>query len=259
MPAPSAALARPAKILLVEDDPATVLLLKDMLEADGYRLWCAGGASEAKRVVTEVRPDLVILDLMLPDANGLVLCADLKAELGVPVILCSATQRRDDSVLGFKLGADDFVAKPFSVDDLKVRVAMALRRAGHAQAPPGPASPPPPSIGNLVLDYALCRARLGDHVLPLTPTEYHLLCALAERPGVVVARQELTKRVWGYDDRGVRHSLEVHVQRLRAKLGVGGPQAPQLLTQRGFGYCLVPPGRSATAWPARGSSQAGSG
>jgi DNA-binding response OmpR family regulator len=251
MPANAAPEAKQANILLVEDDHAMVLLLKDMFEPTGHRLWCAESAVEAERRLAEVRPDLVILDLMLPDANGLVLCADLKAALGVPVIVCSGTRRRDDSLLGFKLGADDFVAKPFSVDDLKARVEMALRRASHAEAPPRPASPqPPPSIGDLVLDHALCQARLGEHVLPLTPTEYHLLCALAERPGVVVGHQELTERVWGYDDRGVRHSLEVHVQRLRAKLGVGGPQSPQVLTQRGFGYCLVPPGRSATAWPA---------
>jgi DNA-binding response OmpR family regulator len=239
MPANSAPPAKQANILLVEDDHAMVLLLKDMLESTGHRLWCAESAVEAERRLAEVRPDLVILDLMLPDANGLVLCADLKAALGVPVIVCSGTRRHDDSLLGFKLGADDFVAKPFSVDDLKARVELALRRTSHAEAPP--------SIGDLVLDHALCQARLGDHVLPLTPTEYHLLCALAERPGVVASHQELTERVWGYDDRGVRHSLEVHVQRLRAKLAVGGPQSPQVLTQRGFGYCLVPPGRSATA------------
>ena len=242
-------LAKRADILLVEDDPTLVLLLRDVLESKGHRLWCAGGAHEAERLLAEVRPDLVVLDLMLPDANGLVLCADLKATLQVPVILCSATQRRDDPVLGFKLGADDFVAKPFSVDELEARIELALRRASPAEVPPGPTSPSPPrrSIGHLVLDHARCRALLGDQVLPLTPTEYHLLCALAERPGEVVVHQELTERVWGYHDQAIRHSLEVHMRRLRAKLAVDGPEAPQLVTERGFGYCLMPPGRSAAA------------
>ena len=240
MPAPSAPPAKRADILLVEDDPTLVLLLRDVLEAKRHRLWCAGGAVEAERLLAEVRPDLIILDLMLPDANGLVLCAELKAELRVPIILCSATQRRDDPVLGFKLGADDFVAKPFSVDELTTRVELALRRSGG----PAAATAPPTrqtTVGSLVVDHARCRALLGDQVLPLTRTEYRLLCALAERPGEVVAHQELTERVWGYHDPGVRRSLEVHIRRLRTKLNLGGPEAPQVVTQWGFGYRLIPP------------------
>ena len=177
------------------------------------------------------------------------MCADLKAALGVPIILCSATRRRDDVLLAFKLGADDFVAKPFSLDELQARIELALRRASPTGARPGSASASPArlSIGTLVLEHARCRALLGDEVLPLTPTEYHVLCALAERPGEVVGYQELTKRVWGYHDKAIRRSLEVHVRRLRAKLNLGGRGAPQVVTQRGFGYSLVPPGRSATA------------
>jgi DNA-binding response OmpR family regulator len=220
-----------ANILVVEDDAAIASLLVDRFDSKRYRVWCAADAADAARIVDQARPDLVILDLMLPDANGLVLCADLKDELRVPIILCSATQRRDDLVLGFKLGADDFVAKPFSVAELQARVERALRRTGSA-------SSRTTAIGNLVVDEARCRAMLRDQLLPLTRTEYRLLAELVSRPGQVLSHKELTESVWGYHDRAVTRSLEVHMRRLRAKLNAAGGPPPRLISQRGFGYAI---------------------
>jgi DNA-binding response OmpR family regulator len=220
-----------ANILLVEDDPSIASLLMDRLESRRYRVSCAADAEQAQQLLAQSRPDLVILDLMLPDGNGLLLCADLKAELQVPIILCSATRRREDCLLGFKLGADDFVAKPFSVDELEARIAVALRRTT--------AAPPPRSLGELVVDEATCEARLDGEVLPLTRTEFRLLGTLVSQSGQVVSHQTLTEAVWGYHDPAVTRTLEVHLRRLRAKLNAAGPAAPRLVTQRGFGYRIV--------------------
>ena len=236
-PASAASTPKHANILVVEDDPAIASLLVDRLDPSRYRISCATDSAQARQLLAQTRPDLVILDVMLPDANGLVLCADLKAELRVPVILCSATRRRDDSLLGFKLGADDFVSKPFSVDELLARVELALRRGSLL---PAHASPDRSiSFGPLVIDRAGCRALLDDEVLPLTRTEFRLLCLLASRPGEVLSHGELTDPVWGFHDQGVKRSLEVHLRRLRSKLNARGPRAPRLVTERGFGYRIV--------------------
>jgi DNA-binding response OmpR family regulator len=228
-----------ATVLLVEDDRTLGTMLRDGLGARGYRTWHAASAAEAEALLDEVRPDLIIVDLMLPDRHGLLLCATFKERVTAPIIICSGTKRKDDPALGFKLGADDFVAKPFSVDDLEVRMEAALRRA----AAPAPielrARQRPQRIGELFIDQSRCRSTLGGEELDLTPTEYRLLCALASRPDEVFSRQELAESVWGYHDTAVARSLEVHMRRLRGKLNAGPVSPPPLVTVRGFGYQLV--------------------
>jgi len=167
-----------ATILLVEDDPTVAAMLKDRLEARGYRVWHAASAAEAEAMAGELHLDLVILDLMLPDAHGLVLCAELKEKQAAPIIICSGTKRKDDAALGFKLGADDFVAKPFSVGELEARIEATLRRPAPRVAPGSPSPPGEQHIGALVIDRARCRVTLGAEVVRPTPTEYRLLCAL---------------------------------------------------------------------------------
>jgi DNA-binding response OmpR family regulator len=130
-----------ATIFLVEDDPGVAMTLTDVLESEGYSVVHAATGAAAKASIDEAQPDLIILDLMLPDTDGLVLCADLKTRTGAPVIICSATNRKRDAVLGFKLGADDFNAKPFHIDELLPRAQAALRRARAAPHPPR-CSPP---------------------------------------------------------------------------------------------------------------------
>jgi DNA-binding response OmpR family regulator len=227
------------KILLIEDDADLAAMLSDTLGARGYRVWHATTGADAELVLDQARPDLIIVDLMLPDQNGLILCASLKDRTGVPVIICSASKRKEDPVLGLKLGADDFIAKPFSVDELQARLEAALQRAIATTAAAIPATPTVQQIGALVLHRAECRATLGDHSLPLTPTEYRLLCAVAARPHQVLSRAALADEVWGNHDDGIIHSLDVHMRRLRAKLQATGVPGPRVTTRRGFGYQLV--------------------
>jgi DNA-binding response OmpR family regulator len=225
-------------VLLVDDDLAVVAMLADALEARGYSVSSSYTAAEADRMLEEVRPDVILLDLGLPDGNGLLLCANLRAKTNAPIIVCSASKQQDDRILGFKLGADDFVGKPFSMDELAARIEAALRRANSA--PPGdPESRPGRhEVGPLVIDEPRCRVTLGGKEVRLTPTEYRLLCVLASRAGEVLSRKELAERVWGYHDPDVGRSLDVHMRRLRIKLEGQSEAAPQLMTLRGFGYQL---------------------
>jgi DNA-binding response OmpR family regulator len=225
-------------ILLVEDDPCLAVMLRDRLVDRGYAVWRSENAAEGEIMADELRPDLFILDLMLPDMHGLVLCANLREKSAAPIIICSATRRKEDPLLGFKLGAVDFVAKPFSCDELEARVETALRHRA-----PGPAAEPPgegvEQVGPLVIDQSRRRVTLAGQVLLLTPTEYRLLWMLSTRPNTVHSRQELAERIWGHYDAGIGRSLEVHLRRLRAKLEAGPVAPPALRAVRGFGYQLA--------------------
>jgi DNA-binding response OmpR family regulator len=226
-----------ATILLVEDDPALAQMVRDRLTARGHQVWWAERAAEAELIADEVRPDLFILDLMLPDGHGLVLCANLRERSAAPIIICSATKRRDDAVLGFKLGAVDFIAKPFSGDDLEARVEVALRRGTALATAARPEQRR--RLGPLIIEPTRCRVILGNETLKLTPTEYRLLCQLVDRPNTVISREELAEAIWGCFDPGIGRSLDVHLRRLRGKLRRGGGAAPSLVAVRGFGYQLA--------------------
>ena len=225
------------EILLVEDDLALASMLSDALRARGYTVWHVECAGDAESALDQVRPDVILLDLMLPDSNGLIMCAKLKARTGTPVIICSATKRQDDAAIGFQLGADDFLRKPFSLDELQARIDLTLSRR---PAPPiDQAQPRIECIGGLTIDKTRCVVTVGGEVLYLTPTEYKLLSALAGRPNEVLSRQELAGCIWGYADDGVIRSLDVHMRRLRLKLTAVADAGPYLRTRRGFGYQLV--------------------
>ena len=227
-----------ATILMVEDDPTLATMVRDTLGNRGYCVWLATNAAEAEAMLDEVRPDLIVVDLMLPDKHGLLLCASLKERQAAPVIICSGTKRKEDPLIGFKLGADDFIAKPFSVDELEVRIEAALRRVvPNLDTKPQPTRDMQ-AIGDLVIERARCRVTVDGKELRLTPTEFRLLCALADRPDEVVSRKELAEQVWGYHDLGVARSLDVHMRRLRGKLR-GSSSGTLLLTVRGFGYRLA--------------------
>ena len=210
-------------------------------EVFSYRVWLAASGAEAETLAKEVSPDLVIMELMLPDMNGLVLCATLRERWGIPTIVCTASSRAEDAVLSLKLGADDFVRKPFSVDELEARIGALLRRTVVTGVHPTPAETRQ-VIGPLVIDRARCQVTQGGTPIHLTPTEYRLLSVMAERPNHVLSTKELAGRIWGYYDRSVRRTLEVHVRRLRVKLA-SRPASPLTLTaRRGLGYEL-------TCWP----------
>jgi two-component system, OmpR family, response regulator MtrA len=227
-------------IMLVEDDHAVAQTLTDALESSGYRIWLAETGADARTLLDQTRPDLVILDLMLPDVDGLVLCSGLKAVADIPIIICSATPQRRDAILGLKLGADDFIAKPFDINELEARVEAVLRRTTQTRAPE--ASPSPPDhirVGELIIDRSRRRVTLGGEPIQLTPTEYRLVSALASRPDEILSRDDLATLVWGYQDASSGRTIDVHIRRLRVKLGQGPVPAPAIVAVRGFGYKMA--------------------
>jgi DNA-binding response OmpR family regulator len=234
---------RPARatVLVVEDDPVMARLLVDALELADYRVWHAADGHEARGYIERARPDLILLDLVLPDIDGLVLCSLLKSMAEVPIIICSASLRRSDPILSLKLGADDFVRKPFELEDLLARVEAVLRRA-----PPHPTATPAPAprqtqlrVGDLLVEPARRRAALGGHVMPLTPTEFRLLSVLAAHADSVLTRDQLAHEVWGYADASNGRTIDVHVRRLRVKLSQGRVPGPSIISVRGMGYRIT--------------------
>lgn len=259
---------RGRNILLVEDDPAVAEIVTAALELQAYEVRLAKAAAEARAVLDGTRPHLVILDLLLPDEDGLVLCAELRAYGDIGILVCSGTNRARDRILALRLGADDFLAKPFDVAELEARVHAVLRRIGYApraavaETPSSPgqlascaphqgAAPPtqqaahrPIVLDDLVIVPNKCRATLGSEVLPLTATEYRLLCALAREPATVCSREELAQQVWGSADAAIGRAIDAHIGRLRAKIAAAASSAAaaalRIESVRGFGYQLVP-------------------
>ena len=228
-------------ILLVEDDPDTARSLTKALESSGYRVSAVDTGQEARSIIEHVHPDLILLDLMLPDTDGLVLTTALKTLTNAPIIICSARQEQVDRVLGLKLGADDFVAKPFDLDELEARIEAVLRRASRVRE-----MPTIPSdqirVDDLLISQSRGTVTLAGQQVHLTPTEYRLLVALASRPDEVLSREMLGQIVWGYQDLGTGHLIDVHIGRLRLKLRRASRSAPVIVTVRGKGYTIASSG-----------------
>jgi two-component system alkaline phosphatase synthesis response regulator PhoP len=226
--------AVPATILIVDDEREIRELLRYNLERQGYKVITAQEGEEALRRIFSARPDLVLLDLLLPGLNGLEILRELRAEPStrdLPVLLLTARGAEMDKLLGFERGADDYITKPFSPREVIARVEAVLRRVRPASEPGALAA------GPLTLDHAQREARIDGRELTLTPREFELLYFLARHPGRVFSRDELLTKVWGYDYRGETRTVDVHVRRLRAKLG---PQAARLIaTVTGAGYKFV--------------------
>jgi DNA-binding response OmpR family regulator len=225
-------------ILLAEDDPAVAAMLRDALELKGYCVQSVDNGADLEATLKAGSPDLIILDLLLPDTSGLVLYFDIKAAADVPVIVCSGTKRKEDSVLALRLGADDFIAKPFEIQELQARVEAVLRRT-LTRGQGAPSEEAPEHFGNLVVDRTRCKVVAGDRELQLTPTEYRLLSLLISRADQVMSKKDLAEPVWGSYDPDVGRTLDVHIRRLRAKVRSAEPGAPEIETVRGFGYRLL--------------------
>ena len=228
----------PETILLVEDDPDTARSLTKALESSGYRVTAVDTGAEARSIIEHVHPDLILLDLMLPDTDGLVLTTALKNLTSAPIIICSARQEQVDRVLGLKLGADDFVAKPFDLDELEASIEAVLRRASRVR---DVAATPSDQIrvDDLLISQSRGTVTIGGQPVHLTPTEYRLLVALASRPDEVLSRDALGQMVWGYQDLGTGHLIDVHIGRLRLKLRRSSKTAPLIVTVRGKGYTIA--------------------
>jgi two-component system response regulator MprA len=225
-------------VLVVEDDPALASTLRQVLVASGYAVSVAESGSEARAMLEQVEPQLILLDLVLPDTDGLILATRLKSLRTTPIIIMSARAQQADRVLGLKLGADDFITKPFDVDELLARIVAVLRRATPPRTAPLAGSERM-TVGELAIVRSRALVTLGSQVVQLTPTEYRLLVALATHVDEVLPRAAMLKLVWGYDDPAAGHVVDVHLGRLRKKLRRGSPAAPQILTVRGRGFMLA--------------------
>jgi DNA-binding response OmpR family regulator len=230
-------LAMSTDILLVEDDPRIRQVLELALRDHGYDVRSASTGEEALEEVALRRPDVLLLDLMLPGIDGLEVCRRLRSQGGdLPIIAVTARSDSSDVVAGLEAGADDYVTKPVVASVLAARIRAVLRRV--------PAHPAETRVGDLEVRTDRAVVLRSGQELALTKTEYKLLCELAETPGAVKTREELLRNVWGYDYFGDTRLLDVHVRRLRVKVE-RDPSDPQLvLTVRGIGYRLA-------VWPGR--------
>jgi DNA-binding response OmpR family regulator len=224
-------------VLLVEDDPAIERTLRRPIEEWGYRLVWAQTVADARLLVAQVQPDLIILDLVLPDGDGLLLTSTLSKATDAPILICSGRNRQVDRVLGLKMGASDFVGKPFDLDELEARIEAVMRRRFSARRAASDATEI--RLGDLVITPRRASVRIDDQVVHLTPIEYRLLTVLASEPESVFDRQSLSKRVWGYDDLSCFHLVDVHIGRLRAKLRSVDAHPKYVVTVRGKGFRLL--------------------
>lgn len=242
------------KVLVVDDEPALVELVTYNLRKAGYETVTAADGEEALEAAERERPDLVILDLMLPKMDGFEACKALRQASAVPIIMLTARTDEVDRVVGLELGADDYVLKPFSPRELVARVKAILRRAAAERAAsagePGAVDLPGRAIsaGPLVIDPDKHRATVVDRVVPLTYTEFRILWTLTSSPGRVFDRDALLTRVWGQDFFGDARTVDVHVRHLRQKLREGGAEEELIETVRGVGYRFREdlPGRTPT-------------
>ena len=217
-------------VLLVEDDVRLARALSLALGDAGNAVRVAGTAREAEALLREREPDVVLMDLGLPDGDGLRLCATLRARSSVPLIIVTARSDSADVVAGLEAGADDYISKPVVGSELSARIRALLRRSGREE-PSGSLT-----AGELVVDLRHGSLHRRGQEVPLTRTERRLLRELAVHAGQVVAREELLERVWGYEDIGDTRLLDVQVRRLRTKLE-RDPSAPEhIVTVRGLGY-----------------------
>jgi two-component system phosphate regulon response regulator PhoB len=224
----------PAHILVVDDEPDISALVAYHLARESYRVRTAASGPEALHAAEVERPDLVVLDLMLPGMSGLAVLEELRRRpetQDIPVILLTARKEEQDRIAGLRLGADDYVSKPFSPQELLLRVAAVLRRV--QQAPPATTGGKVVRVGPFAIDEGAAQAQVDGRDLDLTPTEYRLLLILMERRGRVQSRRQLLESVWEVTANIATRTVDMHVQRLRSKLG---DQADWIETVRGFGY-----------------------
>ena len=225
-----------SRILVVEDDPNLLSALKYNLQKEGYEIVTAIDGAEAVESARRQKPDLIILDIMLPKLNGFEVCRILRKEMTVPIIMLTAKADETDKIVGLEIGADDYITKPFSTRELTARVRAMLRRTQMMEV-----SVPDEkrlTVGDIQIDTGRHQVLLRESVLNLTPKEYDLLAFLARNKGMVFSRTQLLEKVWGYDYAGDTRTVDVHVRWLRQKIEADPGHPKHLITVRGTGYKL---------------------
>jgi two-component system, OmpR family, response regulator RegX3 len=229
-------------VLLVEDEESIVEPLREALGREGFDTSVARTAAEALQLARSAEPDVVLLDVMLPDGSGFDVCRELRRESSVPIIMVTARGEEADRIVGLEIGADDYVTKPFSAREVAARIRAVLRRTdGRPGTAEAPADGTPLRVGELELDVARRTASFGGAPLELSRKEFDVLALLAAEEGRVVTRERLLEEVWDTTWFGSTKTLDVHVSGLRRKLG-DDPSAPAYLrTVRGVGFRLAAP------------------
>lgn len=218
-------------ILVVEDERDIADIIRFNLEQEGFQVLTAHDGLEAVRLVKSERPDLVVLDLMLPRMDGKEVCRLIRADErlnAIPVMMLTARAEEIDRIIGFEIGADDYLTKPFSPRELILRIKAILRRSGEPKAEATPLK-----LSGLIIDPDRHQVEIGDQSIELTATEFRLLHHLAANAGRVQSRDVLLDRVWGYDFDGYARTVDTHIRRLRKKMG---PAGDLIETIRGIGY-----------------------
>ena len=223
-----------ARTILVVDDETTLReTLVEALEVEGYRAIPAADGREALARFRAYHPDLVLLDLMLPELSGVEVCRIMRAESAVPIIMLTAKDSEVDKVVGLELGADDYVTKPFSLRELTARIRAIFRRAEQVA---GAETPSPVDLGRVQVDLAGHRILRDGETLPVKPKAFDLLAFLMRHPGQVFTRDQLLELVWGYDYAGETRTVDVHVHWLRSEIEEDAGAPRFLHTVRGVGY-----------------------
>ena len=226
-----------AKILIVEDEPDMVLGLKDNFEFEGYEVLTASDGVTGLERARSHKPDVVILDIMLPRLSGLEVCKTLRSEgFSAPIVMLTARGQEIDKVVGLELGADDYVTKPFSLRELLARVRAILRRTEGTNKRLSRYR-----FSDIELDFEAYRAKKAGEALDLSPREFELLRYLIERKGDTVTRDKLLEDVWGYESYPSTRTVDTHIAKLRAKIGDSGSEPTWILTIHGVGYKFVDP------------------
>lgn len=230
-------------ILIVDDEKPIMDILVYNLKKEGYETLEAGDGVTAVNLALEKKPDLILLDIMLPGMDGLTVCKKIRNTLNIPIIMLSAKDEEIDKILGLELGADDYITKPFSVRELIARIKANLRKADvtKTEKPNQPTSNVNHKIkvGQLELDLEKFEVKIGKNVIDLTLREFEVLKYLAGQPGQVVTRETLLEKVWGYEYYGDIRTVDVTVRRIREKIEKDSNLPKMLITKRGVGYYIA--------------------
>jgi DNA-binding response OmpR family regulator len=228
---------KPPTVLLAEDDRELLRLVRRSLELAGYRVLSAQDGATALELASTENLALILLDIGLPGMDGLTVCRRVREFSEVYVIMITAWGREEDIIRGLEAGADDYLPKPFGVDQLLARVKAVLRRARPTAEKPRASY----QYGGLVIDFAAHRVTIDGAEVKLTPTEYQLLATLASHPGLVLTQHQLLERVWGQDYTADRHLLHVNIARVRRKIEPDPDNPRYLITRTGVGYLIPKP------------------
>jgi DNA-binding response OmpR family regulator len=221
-----------SSVLLVEDDPRVLRLEQMVLEKEGFSVVGAGSGEEALELLAEITPSLIVLDVGLPGIDGFTACSRIREFSQVSIIMVTGKDFNEDKVRGLDLGADDYITKPFSPNELAARVKAALRRSVMSNG----VAEPNVQVGELLIDFASNRVLLGQSEVFLSDTEYRLLSYLARNAGRIVTCDQILERIWGEEYVGEGHLLHVTIGRLRLKLEDQTRRPKYILTRRGIGY-----------------------